>query len=32
VQDYFYEDSVRRYERADTVSEDKVLQVRRVAP
>ncbi len=32
VQDYFYEDSVRRYERSDVVSEDKVLQVRRVAP
>ena len=32
AQDYFYDDSVRRLERADAASEDNVLQVRRTAP
>jgi polyphosphate kinase len=32
VQDYFYEDSVRRKARVDIAPEDRVLQVRREAP
>ncbi len=32
AQDYFYDESVKRRERADVASEDKVIQVRRSAP